>query len=430
MIGILVAGIYVALEHTILEVTPKLSWDSVMIEMPYRGGTAKDVEKAILIPIENALEGVKGIEELNADGMRGRARFFLRAKSGTDLRALRDEVESRINQITTFPTETERPRVFIPDSGSVFEVLSVVVTGSLTPHDLLTLARKVQEDLTSLDGISITDLRGESPYEIAIEASAEKLQAYNLSFQDLANAIRLFSIDLPAGAIDSNSGTFVVRTKGQAYSENDFEDIPIRAADGAELTLGDVATVIDGFEEGEQRNEFNGKPALFIEVMRTGNESAIQISNTVRKYVRESQFPEGIELFVWDDDSIQIRGRLNTLVSSLCQGGLLVLVVLGLFLRPSLAFWIVIGIPVGFAGGVLLMPVFGVTANVMSLFGYIIVVGIVVDDAIVTGENVYAKLKSGVPSLEAAISGTHEVATPVTFGALTTMVAFLPLMFF
>ena len=430
MIGILVAGVYVAMEHTVLEVTPKLSWETVIIEMPYRGATAKDVERAILIPVENALEGIKGIKELNADGMRGRARFFLRAEPGTDLRELRDEVESRVNQITTFPNETERPRIFIPDSGAVFEVLRVVVTGNLTPRDLLTLTRKVQEDLVALDGISITDLRGETAYEISIEASAEKLQSYNLTFQDLANAIRQFSIDLPAGAIDSESGTFVIRTRGQAYTEQDFEAIPIRAADGAELRLGDVARVIDGFEDEVQRNEFNGKPALFIEVMRTGNESAIEISNNVKKYIREARFPNGIELHVWDDDSRQIRGRLNTLASSLMQGGLLVLVVLGLFLRPALAFWIVIGIPVGFAGGVVLMPYFGVTANVMSLFGYIIVVGIVVDDAIVTGENVFSKLKAGVPPLEAAVEGTHEVATPVTFGALTTMVAFLPLMFF
>lgn len=430
MLGILSLGVYVAAEHTVLEVTPSLSWDTVMIDMPYRGGTAKDVERAILLPVESALEGVKGIKELNADGMRGRARFYIRATPGTNLRVLKDEIENRINTITTFPSETERPRIFIPESGNVFEVLNVAVTGNLTPHDLRTLARKVQEDLTALDGVSITELQGQRAYEISVEADADKLQSYNLSFQDLADAIRTFSIDLPAGAIDSDSGTFVIRTKGQAYSDHDFEKIPIRASNGAELKLGDVAQVIDGFEDGEKRVEFNGKPALFIEVMRTGDESAIEISNAVSKYVEEANFPEGIELFVWDDDSEQIRGRLRTLIGSMLQGSLLVLIVLGLFLRPSLAFWIVIGIPVGFAGGVLLMPFFGVTANVMSLFGYIIVVGIVVDDAIVTGENIYSKLKDGLTPLEAAVQGTHEVATPVTFGALTTMVAFLPLMFF
>ena len=402
------------------------------ITVPYRGATAKDVERAILIPVEQALEGVEGIEEMHADGMRGMARFWIRAKPDADIRALMDDVTAQIDTITTFPQETERPRVYIPESGNYFEVLSVAVTGSMSAHDLREVARRVREDIVALPGVSRASLAGDLLSEISIEAKADKLIAYDLSFQDLADAIRRFSIDLPAGSIDSDSGTFVIRTRGQAYSERDFESIPIRVADGADLLLGDIANVVDGFENDEKVVEFNGMPALFVEVLRTGNESAIEISDQVREYVRNARtrFPEGVQLYVWDDESISIRGRLSTLVSSLLQGSLLVLLVLGLFLRPSLAFWIVVGIPVGFAGGVLLMPYFGITANVMSLFGYIIVVGIVVDDAIVTGENVYSKIKDGMPPLEAAVQGTEEVATPVTFGALTTMVAFIPLLFF
>jgi multidrug efflux pump subunit AcrB len=432
MLAILIAGGYTAMYRVPLEVSPNLSWQTVGIEMPYRGGTAKDVERAILIPIEQALEGVEGVEHINADGMRGMGRFWINAKPETDVRALMDDINARIDTITTFPDETERPRVYIPESGNFFEVLSVAVTGKMGAHELREVARRVQEDIIALPGVSRANMAGDLRTEISIEAKADKLISYNLSFQDLADAIRRFSVDLPAGSIDSDSGTFVIRTRGQAYSERDFEKIPIRAADGAELLLGDIANVIDGFEDDEKVVEFNGKPALFVEVLRTGKESAIEISDQVREYVNSSRtrFPEGIELFVWDDESISIRGRLSTLVSSLLQGGLLVLIVLGLFLRPSLAFWIVIGIPVGFAGGVLLMPFFGITANVMSLFGYIIVVGIVVDDAIVTGENVYTKIKEGMPPLEAAVQGTEEVATPVTFGALTTMVAFIPLLFF
>ncbi|MEE2642864.1 MAG: efflux RND transporter permease subunit [Planctomycetota bacterium] len=432
MLAILVAGIFTALYRVPLEVTPSLSWETVMIDMPYRGGTAKDIEQAILIPVEEALEGVQGIKHLHADGMRGLAKFYIVAQPGTDLRALKDDVEARVSTITTFPDETERPRVYIPESGNYFEVLSIAVTGKLDPHGLSEVARRVQEDLLELPGISLTQIRGGRRYEISVEARADRLEAYNLSFQDLADAIRSFSVDLPAGAIDSESGTFVIRTRGQAYSKTEFENIPVRSLRGAEVRLGEVAEVVDGFEEGDKQVEFNGQPALFVEVMRTGNQSAIDISNQVRKYVSKSgsRFPGGIELFVWDDNSLSIRGRLSTLAWSLLQGSLLVLVVLGLFLRPMLAFWIVVGIPVGFAGGVLLMPYLGITANVMSLFGFIIVVGIVVDDAIVTGENIYAKVKQGLPPLEAAVTGTEEVATPVTFGALTTMVAFIPLLFF
>lgn len=432
MIGLLVAGAYTAVYRIPLEVTPSLSWNTVRIEMSYRGGTAKDVEQAILIPIEEALEGVQGISEMNADGMRGRASFYIRAKPGTDLRKLRDDISARVDTISTFPSETERPEIYIPESGNRFEVLQVAVTGELDPHDLRRVTRRVLSDLIEMPGISLAEIDDERRFEIAIEADADRMLSYGLTFQDIVDAIRRFSIDLPAGSIDSESGSFVVRTRGQAYSQRDFAKIPIRSNDGAEVLLGDVAKVLDGFEEGESQVEFNGRPAQFIEVMRTGNESAIDISDKVREYVRtaRTRFPEGIELFVWDDDSIAIRGRLSTLVSSMLQGGVLVLIVLGLFLRPSLAFWIVLGIPVAFAGGILMMPWFGITANVMSLFGYIIVVGIVVDDAIVTGENVYAKLKEGLTPLEAAVQGTHEVATPVTFGALTTMVAFIPLLFF
>lgn len=432
MLAILLGGIYTAFTRVPLEVSPSISLNMVRIEMAYRGGTARDVERAILIPIEEALEGVRGIQELRSFGSRGSARFFLEAVPGTDLQVLMDEVNSRIDSITTFPDETERPRVSIPDSGNWFEVLNVAITGEMDPYDLLRVTRRVHEDLLEIPGISLATIEDVRRYEISIEADADKLIAYNLSFQEIADAIRRSSVDLPAGAIDSKSGTYVVRTRGQAYSGREFERIPIRTTDGAEVLLGEVAKVHDGFEEDQVLVEFNNTPAMFVEVLRTGNESAIDISNKVREYVANAhtRFPEGVNLYVWDDESVSIRGRLGTLVSSLLQGSVLVLIVLGLFLRPSLAFWIVLGIPIAFAGGVLMMPWFGVTANVMSLFGFIIVVGIVVDDAIVTGENVYAKMREGVPPLEAAIQGTQEVATPVTFGAITTMVAFLPLMFF
>ncbi len=432
MLAVLFGGVYVGLYHVPLEVTPALSWNTVMIEMPYRGATAKDVERAVLIPIEESLEGVRGIKHLNADGSRGMARFYLQAEPGTDLRELMDEVKGRVDTITTFPNETERPRVFIPESGNYIPVLGIAISGDLSAHDLRKLARRVQEDLLEMPGISRASIEGDRRYEISIEAKADQLLAYNLSFQDLADAIRRFSIDLPAGAIDSESGTLIVRTRGQAYTEAEFGRIPIRSASGAEVQLGEVAQIRDGFEEGDKSVEFNGKPALFVQVMRTGNESALETSDKVREYVNtsDSRFPDGVQLTVWNDESLAIRARLSSITLNMLQGGALVLIMLGLFLRPKLAFWIAMGIPVAFAGGILLMPWLGVTANVMSLFGFLIVIGIVGDDAIVTGENIYSKLGEGLSPLEAAVQGTEEVSMPVTFGALTTMVAFIPLLFF
>ncbi|PQO25564.1 RND transporter permease [Blastopirellula marina] len=432
MLAILIAGIYTAFYKIPLEVSPERSMEEVRIDMTYRGGTAKDVEQAILIPIEESLEGVEGIRDIISDGRQGSGRITVEAEPGTDLRVLLEDVSSRIDTITTFPDETERPQISIPDSSNWWEVLSIAVTGHLSPHELREVARQVQEDVIALPGISRAQVQGDREYEISVEVNTTKLLAYGLSLQDLTDAIQQFSIDLPAGSIESDSGTFIVRTRGQAYSEQEFSKIPIRAANGADILLGEVATINDGFEEGEKIVEFNGRPALFVEVMRTGKENAIDISDKVHEYVRNtrSRFPEGIELFIWDDESVEIRGRLTTLIESMVQGSLLVMLLLGIFLRPGLAFWIVAGIPVGFAGGVMLMPWFGVTANVMSLFGFIIVVGIVVDDAIVTGENVYLKMKEGLSPLEAAVQGTQEVTVPVTFGALTTMVAFIPLLFF
>jgi multidrug efflux pump subunit AcrB len=432
MVAILVAGIFVAVTKVPLEVTPALTWNVVVVNMEYRGATAKDVEQAIVIPIEAVLEGVDGIETIDAESYRGGARFLISAHRGKDLRDLMDDVKARIDTITTFPAETEPPRVLVPESGNFFDILQIAVMGNMSEHDMRNVARTVQRDLLEIPGISLVDLSSEKESEISIEADAERMLAYKLSFQELSDAIRSFSLDLPAGAIDSASGTFIVRTRGQAFSENDFQNIPIRSASGSEVRLGDVATIRDGFVEEDQKLLFNGKPAVLIPVMRVGSESALDISDKVREYIRKSRskFPEGVELAIWDDESLAIRHRISTLLWSLGQGGLFVLVILGLFVRPSLAFWIVLGIPVSFAGAAIFMPWFGLTANLMSLFGFIMATGIVVDDAIVTGENVYAKIREGVSSFEAAVEGTIEVATPVTFGAITTIVAFLPLMFF
>ena len=432
MAGLLLAGAFTALHRVPLEVRPAHEFDTVFMTMLYRGATAKDVEKRILVPVEEALEGMSGIREIHADGYTGYARLYIKAKKGYDLRVLLEDVSARVEAINIFPSETERPRIYIPDSSLYREVLSVAVTGNLGPRELRLVADQVAEDLREIESINVVDLVGEKPYEISIEADMERLYSYQMGFSDLVDAVRRSSVDLPAGSIRSQSGRLVVKTRGQAYDREDFGRIPVRSANGAEVLLGEVASIRDGFEEGDKKVEFNGEPALFVEVMRTGNESAIRISELVRDYVRsaEGRFPDGINLYIFDDESISIRGRLQSLVSSLVLGSLLVLLVLGLFLRPTLAFWVVIGIPVCFAGGVLCMPWLGVTGNVMSLFGFIIVVGVVVDDAIVTGENVFSKMREGMGPLEAAIEGTREVAVPVTFGVLTTVVAFLPLMYF
>ena len=260
-----------------------------------------------------------------------------------------------------------------------------------------------------------------------------RLRDYGLSFADLSEAIRRSSIDLPAGSIQTDEGNLVIRSKGQAYDRSEFEHIVIRNNLGAEVKLGEVAEVSDGFEEDRKILRFNGKPALLVEVLRLNDENALEIADSVKALRRQpaAALPRGHHPPRLGRQFDRTRGPPRHPAPSLLQGSLLVLIVLGLFLRPSIAFWVVLGIPVTFAGGLILMPVFGITANVMSIFGFIIVVGLVVDDAIVTGENIYIKLREdGMDPLEAVVHGTKEVAVPVTFGVLTTIVAFLPLLFF
>jgi len=431
LIGILAVGAYVALEKIPLQVEPTWEFNSVQISMSYRGGTAEDVQKFITIPIEKALKDLTSIKRIKSYSYRGNASIWVEIKDGEDHGKVRDEIESRVQQIATFTDETERPKVNLLDSDSWREVITIAVTGDLGEAELRKVAERVRDDLTDLPHISQAKLRSERPYEIGVEVSQEKLRTYQITFQELSDAIRSFSVDLPAGSIRSPSGNMDIRTKGQAYTKEEYGRIPVRSSNGAEVLLSDVATVKDGFDEAPQIVRFNGRPAMMVEVMRHDKENAIKISEEVKKYVASAstRFPEGIELYAWDDESISIRGRLSTLGWSLLQGSLLVFLLLGLFLRPALAFWVVIGIPVSFAGGLIFMPVFGVTGNLMSLFGFIIVLGLVVDDAIVTGENIYSKLKTGMDPLEASVLGAKEVAVPVTFGVLTTVVAFLPLLY-
>lgn len=434
MFAILAAGFNAAWNKVPLEVVPESSaWEIVYMEMPYRGGTPKDIEENVLIPVERALEGISGIREVNSDAMPGMAKFYFRAKDGVDLDKLLDEIKSRVNTISTFPGETERAKIIIPDSSGRLPVLSVAVTGELDEAALLQATKKVQREILELDGVSRADIQGVRRTEISIEADLAKLRAYKLTFRELADAIRTSSINLTAGTIRSESGRLVVKTRGQAYEAAEFEKIPIRAANGSDVMLGEVAKVNDGFEEDQKIVEFNGRSAMFIQVRRARGEDAIEISDRVKEYA-STRAPEGTHLYTWNDSSLSIRGRLGTLTGSLLQGCVLVFLILGLFLRPQVAFWVVLGIPISFAGGVLIMSmdlpffeIYPVTANVMSLFGFIIVLGVVVDDAIVTGENVYSKLRTGMDPLEASVLGTKEVAVPVTFGILTTIAAFVPL---
>lgn len=431
MVAILALAGWVAMEKIPVEVRPAQEYREVRVSIPYRGGSPADVERDVAIPVEQALEGLAGVKEVHSEVSRGNCRVFVLAEENANLKDLLDDVKARVDRVSTLPGETERPRYEIPSSNRRREVITVAAMGELSDRDLLDLARRVRDEISQLKNVTFTEVKDVAPVEISVEADPERLNHFGLSLTDLTNAIRRSSIDLPAGAIRSPNGSITLRTTGQAYTREEFEKIPVRSEAGAEVLLGEVANVIDGFEQDRKISRLNGKKALFIEVMRTEDQNAIEIADEVKAYVARTNetLPSGISLAVWDDETLRLRGRLDTLINSLVQGAFLVLLVLGLFLRPAVAFWILIGIPVAFAGGLIFMPAYNGTINLMSLFGFIIVLGIVVDDAIVTGENIYTKLRDGMKPEQAAIQGTKEVATPVTFGIITTIVAFVPLMF-
>ncbi|MCF2946907.1 efflux RND transporter permease subunit [Paraglaciecola aquimarina] len=430
MITILFAGMYSLTSRIPLEVFPSFESDTISVGVTLRGATPEDTELGVTILIEEAVQDLEGIERITSVSSEGSARVTIEVDSDYDPRELLNDIKARVDAINTFPAEAEKPVVALAQRKR--EVIAVSISGEYGEKEINEFAEQIRDDLLRIDGITQVELAGVRNYEIALEIPQQMLRQYGLTLNEVSAAVASSSSDISAGNIKTDGGDVLIRSKGQAYRKDEFANIPIKTnSDGSILRLKDIADIKDGFEETPIRTRFNGKQAAFIDVYRIGQQSAIDVAAKVRQYIddKQSQLPIGYELSFWDDDSQIVKNRIATLSGSALQGGILVLLLLTLFLRPAIAFWVFIGIPVSFMGAFLAMPIFGVTLNIVSLFGFILVLGIVVDDAIVTGENIYTHLRNAESGEEAAIKGTQEVATPVTFGILTTIVAFLPFAF-
>jgi multidrug efflux pump subunit AcrB len=430
LITILLAGLFSLSTRIPLEVFPSFATDRINVNVSLRGATPEDVEKSISIRIEEAIQDLEGIEQIASRSSEGSSAVNIEVESGYEPREMLADIKSRVDAINTFPSDAEKPVVALATRKR--NVISVTVASIYSEKETREYAEKVRDDLLKIPAITQVDLSGVRDYEISIEVSQDKLRQYGLTIAQISSAISDSSTDISAGNLKTQGGDILLRSKGQAYRKDEFEKIAIKThVDGSIIQLSDIAVIKDDFEETPVRTRFNGKQAAFIDVYRLGQQSAIDVAEAVRNYITEQQInlPHGVELSFWDDDSQIVKNRISTLTTSAMQGGILVLALLTLFLRPSIAFWVFIGIPISFMGAFIMMPVFGITLNIMSLFGFILVLGIVVDDAIVTGENIYTHLKTAESGEEAAIRGTQEVATPVTFGILTTVAAFLPLAF-
>ncbi|WP_448549332.1 efflux RND transporter permease subunit [Thalassotalea fusca] len=430
MITILLAGIFSIKSNIPLEVFPSFESDVVNVQVSLRGSTPEDVEQGVAIRIEEAVQDLEGIKKISSTSVEGSAAVRIEADSGYDVRELLNDVKSRVDAINTFPADAEKPVISVLQRKR--EVIAVTVSSKHGEKEIRQFAEKVRDDLLNLSQITQVSLDAVRNYEINIEVSQDRLQQYQLTLSDIADAVKESSLDLSAGNVRTEGGDVLVRSKGQAYRRDEFEKIIVKTnIDGSLIRVSDVANVDDSFEEKPLRARFNGEQAALIEVYRIGDQSAIDVADAVKDYIKERQasLPDGFSLSYWDDDSEIVKSRLNTLISNALQGGFLVLLLLTLFLRPSIAFWVFIGIPISFMGAFIMMPIFDISINIMSLFGFILVLGIVVDDAIVTGENIYRHTQTASSGIEAAVKGTEEVAVPVTFGILTTIAAFLPLAF-
>ncbi|RBP51125.1 efflux RND transporter permease subunit [Arenicella xantha] len=428
MITILLAGAITLSFNLKLEIFPTSDPESISVSVSLRGATPEDMELGVAVRIEEALQGLAGIDEIRSNSREGSVSISIEVNEDYDPREILDDVKNRVDAISTLPSEAERPVIALAQRRR--EVISVAVTTEYGEQETRLLAEQVREDLLRIDGISQVELDSVRGYEIAIEVSQDKLRRFNLTISDVANAISADSQDMSAGNVRTVGGDILLRSKGQAYRYADFANIVVKAdVDGAIVRVSDVATVNDGFQEEALLARFNGEVAAMIDVYRTEEEDSIAVAKSVRDYIdlRQASLPTGAKIEYWDDDSKALKSRLSTLGSSALQGGLLVIILLALFLRPAVAFWVTLGIPVTFMGALAVIDLMGVSINVMSLFGFITVLGIVVDDAIVTGESVYSRLRNGEDGLQASIKGTKSVAVPVTFGILTTVAAFIPI---
>ena len=425
---IIVSGV-IAMLTVKQEVFPEFSLDRITISVPYLGAAPAEVEEAVNVRVEEAIQGIDGIKQIISTASEGMGSVIIELELGADARKVVEDVKGSVDAIDTFPAETEKP--IVRELISRRPVIDIAISGRTDEMTLKTLAEQVRDDLSAHPEITQVEMINARPYEISIEVSEMALRRHGLSFDEVARAIRRSSLDLPGGSIRTEGGEILLRTIGQAYGGSEYGDLVLRTRpDGTRLRLGEVATVIDGFSETEQTARFDGETTVLVSVFRTGEQSALDIADFVEEYVADAGagMPAGISLTTWQDQAEVLDDRLSLLLRNGATGFVLVFLVLALFLDFRLALWTCLGIPISFLGALWLMPWLDVSINIMSLFAFILVLGIVVDDAIVVGENIYTHQERHGEGLRGAIEGAQEISVPVIFAVLTTVAAFVPLM--
>ncbi len=428
MLILIVGGLF-SIRSTKQEVFPEFELDLISIVVPYKGATPAEIEESIVLPVEEAIEGTVGIKTITSTAYEGAGRIALELEEGEDNARILDDVKSAVDGISTFPDNTETPIVNLLRRKR--EVLTIVVFGEVAEQSLREIAENVKNEFLSKENVTQVELAGVRDYEIAIEISQEQLRRYRLTLPQVSNLIQESTLDLPSGTLKTSGGDVLIRTKERRYTAAEYAQIPILSTDEGKVLLQDIATIEDRFEEVNSYSTFNGKRAVLLEVYRVGQQTPREVAKTVRQSIEEirARLPASVEIDVMQDRSIVLDERIDLLLRNAKLGLILVMILLTMFLELKLAFWIMMGIPISFLGALLMMPALDVSINMISLFAFILVLGLVVDDAIVVGENIYSHQQMGKSKIDASIQGAIEIGGPVVFAILTTVVAFSPFFF-
>ena len=431
MLFLIVMGLYGAYNIK-LELLPEIELDAVNVQVRYLGAAPTEVEEGVVVKIEEAIQDVQGIKEIFSYAYEGLGQVQVAVADGYEPAQVLDEVKLAVDSIFTFPAETERP--IISQVRVRRPTIAVQVAGDLDEHGMKELADRLRDEILALDEVSYAQVQGTRPFEISVQVPESTLRQYGLTLEQVAQAIRRWSVNLPGGRIRSDGGDIRLRTQGQAYLGEEFAQILLIARpDGARVRLGDIATIEDGFEEVESYAYFNGRPSFGIRVLSSSMDNELEVAAAVKAYVEEVRpsLPPEVELKVWSDASRSLQQRMRMMFENLVIGALLVLVILGLFLRVKFALWVILGLLVAFLGALMLLsaPGIDVSINLLSTFAFILVLGIVVDDAIVVAESVHTHTQAQGYNLANVVAGVRRVAVPAIFGVLTTIMAFLPMLF-
>ena len=428
MLFLMVGGFF-AVGGMITETFPSVNPRTITIATPYPGATPYDVEEGITRRVEEGMIGIEGVKRVRSSATEGAGVVTVELEYFADPDQVLKDVETEVDSLSDFPPE-EAEETSIIETRLTNNMLSLAVYGAVDEHTLHYWSERIESELLLLPEVTLVNISGGRKYEISIEVSESTLRDYGLTLDDIGRRVREFSVDVPGGTLRTDAGDILIRVKGKRYTGAQFEDITVRSrSDGSSLRLGDIATIRDDFEDIPLVNEFNGKPALFVQVSRSDTQDTLLMEESIKVYLESLALPQGLSVEIWRNSTDILRDRISLMLRSAIQGYILVFICLLLFLDLKLAFWTSLGIPISFLGGLLVVSMTGISMNMITLFALIVVIGIVVDDAIVTGESIFHEQEQNPGNPQAVLQGVNLVKAPVTVGVLTTIIAFSLLLF-